>query len=127
MTNQTLRQALEALAASWERHDDGPAGVIRDLLAAHPEESALDREAAISWLGGSELAAATVDHLLSSGLVRPLPTREQIADTIQRVVCGTVAREIRDEREYCNDAADAVLALFSGDQQSTSEPQGDER
>jgi hypothetical protein len=35
---------------------------------------------------------------------------EQAADEIQRVVCGTVARTLTGEREYCVDAARAVLA-----------------
>lgn len=39
----------------------------------------LDREAAIKHLGGSELAAATVDHLLSADLMRPMPTRAELA------------------------------------------------
>ena len=150
-----LRAALERMVADWEQRGDqsgyaypeanayvdgknatyeSVADELRDLLAAHPTESAprpvVDREALLhrgdvlaaleqvynDGAMGGEWPTLGTDAVLE--LAQPMPTREQIAEVLRehlwipsesRCSCGDEHIEFVSHHQ-----AEAVLALLNG-------------
>jgi hypothetical protein len=133
VTDQSLRDAVEELAADLDRQNVVMVAgrALRDLLAAHPAEPArplLDREAVYALLRATRVtvndewrptetsAGQIADAVLD--LARPMPTREQIAEAMHNHWSQT-----HKWRQGCSegtciaiflDRADAMLALLNG-------------
>lgn len=61
------------------------------------------------WTHPSEAVKVT----LRAALPHLIPSREQMTDTVQRVMCGTVNRDNLQERADAEEIADAIGALFT--------------
>lgn len=144
MSDQTLREALERELATLPvmRYDSNeyPTQALAkarllDLLAMHPAESAprpvIDREAVYSLLRATrvtvndewrptETSAGQITDAVME-LARPMPTREQVAEEILRVLqrkCVGGARSSAVAAQYRHEIAmetsAVVLALLNG-------------
>lgn len=122
--NAMANNAYHALVAETERENPGDvwAGFEneRDAFEAGYEaalqaQPAASRERMIEVLGGSELAAATVDHLLAAGVFRePEPVdREALARAAHHYFCIRRDQPNHDPRQSDYDKADEILEILA--------------